>query len=238
MKNAGVSVLRWPGGGWLEWFDWKKAIGPASARPHQKFGLDEYLTFCERVGAIPLIMIPSDRYDPAYFADFVEYLNTPNDHSNPNGGVDWAAVRAKNGRDKPWGVKWFEFGNESYTKMSPDEYVDRYKAVYKAVMNVDPGIRLGAVLEDTTNFEHGWSSTILSKLGKEMSFAIIHPYLPKVNAASAAQNDKNEIALATVSTDADLIYRLEGYNKLIVQMTGRARFADSGIRNQRSVRPG
>ena len=34
--------------------------------------------------------------------------------SNPNGGIDWAVVRATQGHPEPYGVRWFEYGNESY----------------------------------------------------------------------------------------------------------------------------
>ena len=34
-------------------------------------------------------------------ADLVEYCNAPNNGSNPNGGTDWAAVRAQNGHPQP-----------------------------------------------------------------------------------------------------------------------------------------
>ena len=47
-------------------------------------------------------------------ADLIEYLNAPadGDVTNPNGGVDWAEVRAANGHPEPYGVTRFEIGNE------------------------------------------------------------------------------------------------------------------------------
>lgn len=32
---------------------------------------------------------------------------------NPNGGVDWASIRAKNGHQEPFNVRYFEIGNEN-----------------------------------------------------------------------------------------------------------------------------
>ena len=42
-------------------------------------------------------------------ADLIEYLNAPADGevTNPNGGVDWAEVRAANGHSEPYGVTRF-----------------------------------------------------------------------------------------------------------------------------------
>ena len=49
-------------------------------------------------------------------ADLVEYLNSPNNGSNPNGGINWAAERAKNGHPSPYNVKYFgNIGNNTYT---------------------------------------------------------------------------------------------------------------------------
>jgi len=136
VQESGASVLRWPGGGWHKSLDWKQVIGPVSKRPDQKFGLPEFVLLCEHVGAIPLITLTTDRYKPEELADFVEYLNSPNDHSNPNGGIDWAARRAQDGYPTPWGVKWFEFGNESFNIKNPisvHDYVKKFKATYTAM---------------------------------------------------------------------------------------------------------
>jgi len=224
VRQSGAAVLRWPGGGWLEKIAWRALVGSASKRPGHRFGLPEFLLFCEKVGATPLITLPIDRYSPEQIADLVEYLNAPNDHSNPNGGIDWAARRALDGRAAPWGVRWFEFGNESFNNretISEQDYIRKFRSVRAAMKGVDPGVRLGAVLADNTSFEGGWSSTVVKALGPVMDFAIIHPYLPKVNRKAAEKFPLDELALAAVSSDADLIFRLKGYNRMIRKLTGR-----------------
>lgn len=44
-------------------------------------------------------------------ADLIEYLNAKVG-SNPNGGTAWAEVRAANGHEAPYNVRYFEIGNE------------------------------------------------------------------------------------------------------------------------------
>ena len=100
------------------------------------FGLDEFLTFCQARDFEPMLTCrfrwpagpewpagpgfpEKDGPDPfaqalADAADLVEYCNTPNNGSNPNGGTNWAAVRAQNGHPLPYGVRLFEIGNEPY----------------------------------------------------------------------------------------------------------------------------
>jgi len=84
-------------------------------------------------------------YELSINADFVEFMNSPNDGANPNGGTDWAAKRASLGYPEPFSVKYWEIGNEPWDflrvvgKGASDygadfiDYVDALKAV-------DPGI--------------------------------------------------------------------------------------------------
>lgn len=112
LKEAGAKTLRWPGGCGSHTYNWKLTVGPLSERPTQAFGLPEFLRCCEAVGAAPIITLGDYWGGPDDFADLVEYLNSPVG-KNPNGGTDWAAVRAKDGHPEPYNVVWFEYGNES-----------------------------------------------------------------------------------------------------------------------------
>ena len=51
--------------------------------------------------------------------DLVEYLNAKVG-TNPNGGIDWAKVRANNGHEKPYNVRYFEIGNEMQQAFGKD----------------------------------------------------------------------------------------------------------------------
>lgn len=221
-KRAGVSFLRWPGGDESRNLDWRSMVGPLAKRPRQQFGLPEYLAFCASVGAQPVITVATSVGNPASAADLVEYLNGPDNGGNPNGGVDWAAVRSADGHKEPWNVVWFEYGNEEFnTPRTVEEYVKNYSAYHEAMKAVDQQIKLGAVLEDNTNVDDGWTVTVLQRVGKEMDFGIIHPYFPKLDKTAAKKTGMHEVALAAVSADADLSYRLGLYRDLIKRLTGR-----------------
>ena len=111
-------------------FDWKKLIGKAESRPNNRFGLPEFLRFCRETKAIPIITLPDYSGTAQDAADLVEYLNSPDDGKHP-----WAARRAGDGHPEPYGVKYFEIGNESNhgshhtipTRVyTPEEYVKRH----------------------------------------------------------------------------------------------------------------
>lgn len=174
-KKAGISVQRFPGGCGTHRFDWKKAIGTPEERPNQKFGLPEFLNFCEATGAEPLITLSAFVGNAADKAELVEYLNAPNDGKHP-----WAARRAKDGRPEPWNVVWFEFGNETYhgdhngNNFTPEEYAARYLECRKAMRNVDPKVKLSPILWSG----HGrWDPVVLKIAGKEADFFTVHIYI-------------------------------------------------------------
>ena len=52
------------------------------------------------------------RGDAADAADMVEFLNAEKG-TNPNGGVAWADRRAELGHPEPFGIRYFEIGNEN-----------------------------------------------------------------------------------------------------------------------------
>lgn len=135
LRAAGVNAIRYPGGIVGNLFDWKKAIDrpdvPEYSRGCQThgqwtpkgygrvrgnhYGVDEHMEVVEKLGAEAILMIPSITETPADAADWVEYMNSPDDgpaDRNPNGGVDWAYVRGENGHPRPYNVRWWEVGNE------------------------------------------------------------------------------------------------------------------------------
>lgn len=189
-RTAGVSNIRWPGGCGVHTFNWKLTVGPIETRPKQPFGLGEFLEAAEAINAEPVITLADYWGDEKDAADLVEYLNAPVGR-NPNGGIDWAAVRAKQGHVEPYGVRWFEYGNETYhgnhvsgtattgLRMGPEEYVVRFRSVVAAMKEVDPSIHLGAVLNDETFFPlSAWSETVIKGTGDIADFFIYHAYLP------------------------------------------------------------
>ena len=62
VKGLNVSLLRWPGGNFASGYHWEDGIGPKEKRPvrrddawgaleSNRFGTDEFLRYCERIGA-------------------------------------------------------------------------------------------------------------------------------------------------------------------------------------------
>ncbi|GAB3959721.1 hypothetical protein GCM10029978_007360 [Actinoallomurus acanthiterrae] len=130
-RKTGLDMLRYPGGTVANMFDFKGAIGPQDQRKCQtsggfangrfaptdsRFGPDENEKYVHSIGGETMMMVSAINQSAADAADFVEYMNAPADGkaTNPNGGVDWGDVRARNGHPKPYGIHYWEFGNEPY----------------------------------------------------------------------------------------------------------------------------
>ena len=128
VKEASFGSIRYPGGAVANLFDWKRAIGPVEQRKKTvhglpasnapispNFGVDEAMTWIyDDLDAEAIWVYGMGQGSAADAADLFEYLNAPadGDATNPNGGTDWAEVRAENGHEEPYGVTRFEIGNE------------------------------------------------------------------------------------------------------------------------------
>lgn len=136
--EANLGVVRYPGGTIANLFTWKDTVGPveerrpivlgnsyASVFPY--YGLDEHMRYTEAIGAEVVYMVGEAAETPEGAADLVEYLNgIPGE--NKNGGVDWAQKRADNGHPEPYGVTYFEIGNEMY--LANQQYWLDFPSIY------------------------------------------------------------------------------------------------------------
>ena len=147
IHELGVRSMRWPTGSDADYFDWRESVGPIRDRGENpsvfgvfqtpSWGLHEFLNYCETSGIVPLITI-NMRESPKSAADLVEYILGPN--SSPMG-----ALRAKNGRTKPWDVKHFELGNEPVDVYRADfGSSDAAKGYVKLVGSISPAMRAKA----------------------------------------------------------------------------------------------
>lgn len=116
-KAVGIGMLRYPGGTVANTFRWERAIGPQDERGCQTsggngapldstVGPDEHMSMVEQMGTRTTIVVNFATATPQEAADWVAYMN------DPEGSSRWAALRAKNGHPEPYGVKWWEVGNE------------------------------------------------------------------------------------------------------------------------------
>ncbi len=222
--NAGITMFRFPGGCGSHLYDWKKTIG--KNRKHYRFGIDEFLKVCRAAGAEPVFTVSFFTGDEQDAADLIEYLNSPNDGSNPNAGIDWAKARAENGHPQPYEVRYFEIGNEVWhgnhlgiKKVSAEEYAQGYLKYYRAMKALSSSVKIGAVLSYPD-----WNRRALEIIRGNIDFGIVHLYPPQPGANRKAlektePKDLFKIALAIPSLREE--YYLQDTLQLLRDKAGR-----------------
>jgi alpha-N-arabinofuranosidase len=173
-------LIRW-GGSVIETYDWKKMIGPWEQRvpfPNAAWGridpnlvgIDEFVDLCRAVGAEPLICVRWTGQRPSDAAELVQYCN--GSAQSPMG-----AVRAANGHPQPYGVRYFQIGNE----VGGPKYEASLAGFAKAMKEADPSVRLLACYI---------SPAMLKNAGDLIDFVSPHPYDVGNLQATAAQLDR------------------------------------------------
>ena len=142
LKALRPGIIRF-GGSTTEGFDWTATIGdPAKRVPFTtcwgglepgNAGLEEFVQLCHWVGAEPLICVRFTGKTPKQAAEQVEYFNGP--ATTPMG-----KLRVANGHAAPYGVQYWQIGNE----LGDETYQQGIGEFCKAMKAVDPGIKLMA----------------------------------------------------------------------------------------------
>ncbi|HTL53805.1 MAG TPA: alpha-L-arabinofuranosidase C-terminal domain-containing protein [Planctomycetota bacterium] len=151
LKESRLPILRWPGGNFVSGYNWRDGIGPRESRPGRTnpawggvesnlFGLHEFIAFCKNVGCEPMLCVNAGTGTPEEAADWVEYCNGSS--RTPLG-----KLRKINGHAKPFGIRFWEVGNEltgehQINWTTPAGYADRFGRFAKAMLARDPSIVL------------------------------------------------------------------------------------------------
>jgi alpha-L-arabinofuranosidase len=106
----------------------------------------------------------------------------------------WAGKRGVDAQGQPrppYGVKYWEVGNEPYTKSDPGyttakDYGDKFKIFARKMKEVDSTISIGAVgLNAPTWYGDGdtdpWNETVVTETINDLDFLIIHSYYPIIH---------------------------------------------------------
>ena len=143
-------LIRYPGGNFASGYHWEDGIGLRGQRPRRfdkawnawesnQVGTDEYLDFCSRVGAEPLLVVNDGSGTPVEAAGWVAYCNEPAEGQQ-------GQRRAENGHPQPYRVRLWGVGNEVWGRWQightgPQAYAERLLDFIHAMRAVDPEIK-------------------------------------------------------------------------------------------------
>lgn len=171
-KQIKLPVLRWPGGCFADEYHWMDGIGELSERKKivntnwggvvedNSFGTHEFMRLCELVGCEPYICGNVGSGTVEELAKWVEYITC-------DGTSPMADLRRKNGRDKPWKLKYLGIGNESWGcggNMTPEFYCDNYRR-YATYCREYSGNKLFKIACGPSADDYNWTDVCMKKIG-------------------------------------------------------------------------
>jgi alpha-N-arabinofuranosidase len=181
-KDARLPLMRWPGGNFVSGYHWRDGVGPVDQRPtrpnpawgaleYNLFGTDEFVALCRAIGCEPMICVNAGNGTPEEAAAWVEYCN--GSRETPMG-----RLRAANGHPEPYGIKYWEVGNEVWGRWqiswtTPAGYVDRYARFAYAMKAADPSMQLLACGQRDYQ-DNSWNLALVEAAGSNLRIVTDH----------------------------------------------------------------
>ncbi len=169
LREIKIPVLRWPGGCFADEYHWKDGIGEKSSRKKMinthwggvvednSFGTHEFFELCEQLDCQPYVAGNLGSGTVQELAEWVEYMTF-------DGVSPMADLRKKNGREKPWKLKYLGIGNENWGcggNMRPEYYADEYRR-YQTYCRNFSGNDLFKIACGPNADDYNWTDTLLS----------------------------------------------------------------------------
>jgi alpha-N-arabinofuranosidase len=185
LKELGIEIARWPGGNFVSAYDWRDGVGDRDKRPPRRelawnglesndMGIDDFMTFCRLIGAVPYLAVNSGLGDAHSAAEEVEYVNGA-------ATTRLGRLRAANGHPAPYGVKIWGVGNEMYGpwqwgQLQITQYPEKHNLMVRAMRKVDP--KLEVIASGATPEEASWCYIENRQLGTFPERATVNEPLP------------------------------------------------------------
>lgn len=184
LKEMGLPVLRWPGGCFADEYHWKDGIGPKESRKKMinthwgglvednSFGTHEYFELCRQLGCDTYVNGNVGSGTVQEMSEWVEYITF-------DGTSPMAELRKQNGSEKPWKLKYFGVGNESWGcggNMMPHYYADEYRRYHVYVRDYDRKNRIYKIGCGPNAFDFEWTDEVMHYAGNKMQGISLHYY--------------------------------------------------------------
>lgn len=218
-RELNLSLIRFPGGLFSDFYHWRDGIGPLKSRRITQhapgdpsslhlFGTDEALDFADQTGAQLLMTVNAGTGSAEEAADWVRYVNRSGEGAR---------------------VRYWEVGNELYinddspvskaSALAPAAYAERFLRFAAAMRAADPSIKIGAISDESywarpPDRDPNWTEEVLRKAGSQIDFLAVHnAYAPAVWADTGA--DLRAVYAAMLAAPVLIKQNLGHLSKLI-----------------------
>ncbi|MEK3724418.1 alpha-L-arabinofuranosidase C-terminal domain-containing protein [Paenibacillus sp. FSL H8-0034] len=192
VRELGVPVIRWPGGCYVDLYNWRDGIGPKEARPTRvnwhwgglesnQFGTDEFLQWCEKAGTEPYVNVNLGTGTLVESLQWIDYCNGAGETAD-------AQLRKSNGHAEPYNVKLWGIGNETWGfweagQLSAREYAHKLANWAQFYKKYDASLQLLGVGSHYGN-DPEWDSQVVVQAGKYLDYLTFHLYGSSVDRES------------------------------------------------------
>jgi alpha-N-arabinofuranosidase len=186
-REAGVTLVRYPGGNFVSGYRWEDGVGPVEERPARldlawrsvepnTVGMNEFVGWARRTGVEPMIAVNLGTRGVQEACDVLEYTNHP-------GGTALSDLRASHGYPDPHGIRLWCLGNEmdgpwQTGHKTATEYGRLAVETAKAMRQVDPTIELVACGSSHSQMPTfgAWEATVLDHAYDVVDYISLHAY--------------------------------------------------------------
>ncbi len=186
------------GGGFGEYYHWREGIGPRNQRRTTRnlfwggyesnhFGTDEFLRWCAAIGAEPILQVNVATGSRQEALDWMEYCNA----SAPS---ELAAERSRNGHSEPYGVKYWQIGNENLILHTPEEYGREVRRFGTYMRQAEPDAKL--IVRGTWNIATDFNQRLMEYLGDQLyliDLLSLHCYTYPPPLSSPGESDTYQV---------------------------------------------
>ena len=223
LRKIHVPDIRWPGGCFADLYNWRDGVGPRAKRPvrvnvhwggvteDNSFGTNEFMNFSELVGADAYVSLNVGSLAPYDNAQWLEYMTSDSQSSLAN-------ERRKNGRDKPWTVRFVGIGNETWGcgGNMRAEYAADVNRRYATFANTPAAMGTLKIASGSHDDNYDFAETMMRDGGKFDGLSVHYYTVPRVFRDKGAATGFPESEWASTLLHAEHIDEIVSKNAAIM----------------------
>lgn len=214
VRDLNLPIVRYPGGNFVSGYDWKDGIGKERPRrlnlawmqiEPNTVGLHEFYDWSRLAGTEVMMALNLGTGTVRDALELVEYCNFAGDTARTR-------QRRANGREEPFGFRYWCLGNEmdgiwQIGCLSAEDYAHKARETSKLIKLIDPEIKttlVGSSAPDLPTYPV-WERTVLDIAYEHVDYISLHRYYSHVEGGVSAYLAQYRDLSAYIETVRDIV---------------------------------